>query len=82
MSEHEHEDRGEVSEIDRLRPGGIQDDGDPAPYAMYAEQVAEGAPEDYRPDDPQVAEELDEETSGDRPEELDEETPRDRPEER
>lgn len=49
MSDNRGEDvdGGEVSEIDRLRPGGIVDEGDPTPYAEYANQVEDGAPRNY-----------------------------------
>lgn len=43
----EYVDGGEVSEIDRLRPGGIVDEGDPTPYAEYANQTEDGAPKNY-----------------------------------
>lgn len=41
------QDQGEVSEVDRLRPGGIIDEGDPTPTAEYANQTADGAPKNY-----------------------------------
>lgn len=40
-------DQGEVSEVDRLRPGGIEDMGDEAPPADLANQTADGAPKNY-----------------------------------
>lgn len=46
------QDAGEVSEVDRLRPGGIVDDGDVAPDADYANQTADGAPKNYGDVDP------------------------------
>lgn len=49
MSDNEDDfvDGGEVSEIDRLRPGGIVDEGDPTPYAEFANQTEDGAPKNY-----------------------------------
>ncbi len=49
MSDQQGEfvDGGEVSEIDRLRPGGIVDEGDPTPYAEFANQTEDGAPKNY-----------------------------------
>ena len=41
------EQSGELSEVDRLGPGGIVDEGDPTPYAENANQVADGAPKNY-----------------------------------
>lgn len=41
------EQSGELSEGDRLGPGGIVDEGDPTPYAEDANQVADGAPKNY-----------------------------------
>ena len=45
-------DRGEVSEGDRLRPGGIPDEGDASPDADLANQVEDGAPKNYGDVDP------------------------------
>ena len=38
---------GEVSEVDRLGPGGIEDEGDVAPSADLANQTEDGAPKNY-----------------------------------
>ena len=38
---------GEVSEVDRLGPGGIEDEGDVAPPADLANQTEDGAPKNY-----------------------------------
>lgn len=46
-SQGEFVDGGEVSEVDRLRPGGVVDEGDPTPYADYADQTEDGAPKNY-----------------------------------
>ena len=46
------EQSGELSEGDRLGPGGIVDEGDPTPYAEDANQAADGAPKNYGEDAP------------------------------
>ena len=46
------EDPGEVSAVDRLRPGGVPTEDDAAPDADLANQVEDGAPKNYGSVDP------------------------------